>query len=413
MKFFGRPEYCEYIRLLVRLHDLIADGTDELPDGERLRDGMDECSEDFTDDEVASLNGISADFYSLREKPTKSAVRTGAVDHDLRLAIDKMRDGEYATALELIRKNQSTIDLPDLCYLRGRIFSNAGLDDVAIRFFDRAAELTPENPGFAFIALDSMKRFDIQAARLRAEGILASKEPIPPSLLLKAGEVQFEAAPEIGNGADIKRTLIPVFEKVIVEFETAHGPETATLLPLAYALCGFCFRDVAEFENARRCFDQAIKLAPGDGAIRTSRGMLLYGCDKHQAVTDFMKAIDLETPIVWPYLFLAHHYVVVGRFEASLDMCQKSFRFPASAKARANTYEWLAICEAALGVNPDTVRLHFNKALDLAPANKRIESNRRVFEENIGRKSPRDIAWEQVGDDEIRESALVEHQPVA
>lgn len=68
-KFFRSPEYCEYLRLLARLHDLIAAVSDESPEGERLRDQLDVCSEHFTDDEIASLSGLSGDLYSLTELP--------------------------------------------------------------------------------------------------------------------------------------------------------------------------------------------------------------------------------------------------------------------------------------------------------------------------------------------------------
>ena len=65
--FFNKSNFREYVRLLGRLHDLIAHGQDEGPEGETLREQMDVCSRDFSDDEIARLNGISADLYSLTE----------------------------------------------------------------------------------------------------------------------------------------------------------------------------------------------------------------------------------------------------------------------------------------------------------------------------------------------------------
>lgn len=61
-QFFRSPEYCEYVRLLARLYDLIAANADESLAGDQLRDQLDACSEHFTDEEIASLSGFAADY---------------------------------------------------------------------------------------------------------------------------------------------------------------------------------------------------------------------------------------------------------------------------------------------------------------------------------------------------------------
>ena len=45
----------------------VRDGWDESSEGEALRERMDEPGGRLSDEEITSLNGISADFYSLTD----------------------------------------------------------------------------------------------------------------------------------------------------------------------------------------------------------------------------------------------------------------------------------------------------------------------------------------------------------
>ena len=53
-----------------------------------------------------------------------------------------------------------------------------------------------------------------------------------------------------------------------------------------------------------------------------ARGILLYGSSPC-AVTDFEQAVTLGSPVVWPYLFLARHYLITNRFEQCRSMCER------------------------------------------------------------------------------------------
>lgn len=143
--FFERADYCEYVRLLAGLHVLIAVGQDEGPDGERLRDEMDACSEHFSDEEIASLNGISADLYSLMEPAAMPRAKTGQAQQDLFQAMLAAQSRDFAKALGLLRRNQAMIEPSLLSYMRGQIFADAGLEDLAHSFFEHASMLEPAN----------------------------------------------------------------------------------------------------------------------------------------------------------------------------------------------------------------------------------------------------------------------------
>jgi hypothetical protein len=139
--FFERSEFREYVRLLAILHDLIASGRDEEPVGELLRDQMEALSGHFSDGEIASLNGISGDLYSLTEHAFAPHLMTEAVRDELLRARQAQRSGDYVAALELLRRNRSMLEPSQLSNMRARIFSEAGLNEVAIRFFRHASQL--------------------------------------------------------------------------------------------------------------------------------------------------------------------------------------------------------------------------------------------------------------------------------
>lgn len=415
-KFFKRAEYCEYVRLLARLHDLIACGRDEGPDGEGLFEEMEACGRDLADDEIASLNGISGDMYSLAEPAVAPQARTQQAQSDLLAAMHAQRAGDYITALELVRRNRMMIEPSQLSYIRGRILSDAGLDDVAIRFFEHASSLDPGSDDYEFVLLDTLKRFDVARARARAEEILAAESRHPPKLVLKAAEIRFSATREMApaDAASVERQLVPIFESVIVDLESSSNRSgAASLLPLAYALCGFCLQDNAQIDRARQCFDEALRLDPKNDGLLTARGILMYGRDATRAAADFQGAIGLDSQIAWPYLFLAHHCLIQGRYETCLTMCEQALRFPATDRARANCYEWIAICQAMLGFDPGAVRLSFQHGRRLAPENPRIGRNLQAFEDSVQQSTLGSVRWEKGDADEVSRIARAEFQLAA
>lgn len=373
------------------------------------------CSENFSDDEIASLNGISGDMYSLTEPPIPPFLRTAQVQANLWTVIQARQTGDSVTALELLRQNRSMIDPSQLSYLRGRIFSDVGLDDIAVRFFEHASQLEPADDDYRWVVLDTLGRFDIARAQGAADAILASGMETSDKVLLKAAESRFASTRDMAIEARAlaRRALIPVFERAIIGLEAGRNrSESRSLLPLAYALCGFCFDDSGKFADAARCFDEALRLDPNNDALLTARGILFYGRDSRRAAADFNEAVALQPKIAWPYLFLAHYYLTYGRYEGCLAMCEHSLRFPSTDRVRANCYEWMAISQAMLGFEPQTVRSTFRSARQLAPQNERIRRNEETFECSLQQPSSDRIVWEKGDAREVTEMAKFEFRPV-
>lgn len=410
-RFFQKPEYCEYVRLLSRLHGLISTGTDENAAGDKLRDQMDVCSEEFTDDEIDSLHGISSDLYSLSEATGPRQPQSEKAQKVLTPAIQANRSGDYIAALDYLRRIKTMIDPAVLSYMRGRILSDSGVTDVAYKFFKHASEIDPNNDNYAYVVLDSLKLSDFSKSQTQSDEILAAVDRYPTKLLLKAAEIRFSsmrsAAPE--KSQTIAAELIPVFEKVIAAFESATL-DTPRFLPMAYALCGFCYQELDDQPAARNCFDQAIRLDSKNDALFTARGILLYSDDTKSAMADFSKAIDLEPSTAWPFMFMAHQYLIHERYVACLQMCEDSLRYPLTDKLRANCFEWIAICHATLDTASETVRSYFDRAIALAPENERIARNRQAFEDCAASQVDKTVVWDLCDERKLRETGRAEFE---
>jgi tetratricopeptide (TPR) repeat protein len=120
-------------------------GADETEDGEALRARMDEPAEHLTQEEVACLNAISADFYTLVEPPWQVQTSPPEAREELNEVLDASAALDFVRALDLLRKNQAYRDAASVSYMRGTIWSQAGEDEIALDFFRRAKELAPEN----------------------------------------------------------------------------------------------------------------------------------------------------------------------------------------------------------------------------------------------------------------------------
>ena len=68
-RLFTNPDFVNYAHLLYDLHVAIREGWDDTPEGEAVRERMDEAGSRLSREEITSLNGISADFYSLTDDP--------------------------------------------------------------------------------------------------------------------------------------------------------------------------------------------------------------------------------------------------------------------------------------------------------------------------------------------------------
>jgi hypothetical protein len=247
-RFFRNPSFLDYVRLLYQLHRAIKEGWDETAEGEALRERMDEPGRGLSREEITSLNGISADFYSLTETPIQDFPEmTAEAMADLEPVLAARKSSDFNRSLELLRKHSDRIPPASLAYWRGRVWLEAGEFPIATEFLQRASELAPENPNFRYIALHSLWKADPGGAAGRARTILSHPEQNPPELVLKAADIlthQAQTLPSEQTRRELQ-SLIPTLQDSILRLETSGEAEVhPDLLGKAFGLIQDCQRQI-------------------------------------------------------------------------------------------------------------------------------------------------------------------------
>ena len=233
LHFFDNPDFREYVRSLHKLHLAIKEGWDETAEGEALREHMDESGSRLSGEEISSLNGISADFYSLTDTPPgEVSPITAEVMADLGSVLQSRKTNDFNRALELLRKHVERIPPARLAYLRGSIWMEAGEYPIAAMFLKRASALEPDNSNFRYLALHSLWKADPSAAAELARTIVSNLEKYPPGLVLKAADI-LAHPPRVLPGDQIRPerdSLIPILpQDFIFQQETSGEAEVHSL----------------------------------------------------------------------------------------------------------------------------------------------------------------------------------------
>lgn len=157
--FMNNPNYVEYVRLLRQLHRLIAEGNDG-DEADALRDDMDAPWYALSEEEIARIRGLSADLYTLDED------RQALVQPPNGLAVDSLRARlkeaaearDWDAALELLRQHSHVLPSHEEAFLRGWYWKELEDHDTAALFFERAAELDPQNAKYPVAVMEARIR---------------------------------------------------------------------------------------------------------------------------------------------------------------------------------------------------------------------------------------------------------------
>lgn len=404
-RFFDNPDFLAYARLLHQLHQLIRAGADETAKGEELRERMDEPARDLSQVEIDCLNGISADLYTLSDPPWQVQPSPPAVREELKDALEARDARDYIKALDLLRKNQVYRDAATMSYMRGRIWSEAGENEIAVDFFRGAKELAPENGNYSFMWLDALWQGKADEALTIAKAILQQTTDHPPQFVLKAADVVFASTRRLPSEEEkaVVRELIPVFEDVVIRLRTSgEGWSNHSLLASAIGLLGFCHVRLGDAAEAIKNLDKGLHLFPNNDILLTARGIQRYGTDTERSLQDFQRAAQLGSRHALAYFFLAHHYLLHDRYPEALEMASRALHLADTAMLQADCLEWIAIGQAALGYPPETVRAAFHAAQQLTPDNQRIARNLQLFEASVAEPLRPPIPWERVEPEAMR-----------
>jgi tetratricopeptide (TPR) repeat protein len=403
------PAYQEVVRGLLRMHKYTVDGQDESDEADALRELMEEPWQRLSAVERERITRLSKDLYTV--SGTLSAQPPEPMNHQaqgkLAEAYEARERGEWDRALELLRRWGKFVPASLLSYLRARIWEDAGDRQIAVIFFEHACRLDPQNQNFRAMHLNVLKWIDPEKARAIAEPILNESDKYIPNLVIQAAEVFYGLAANISehDAAPIYRRLIGILTPLLSRTKDEEGLEHPTQVSRILLLLATCHRWLGEIREAYDYYSRAIALEPRNDALLTARGMIVYGSDV-SAIGDFEQAIRLNSPLVWPYFYLAHYLLIQGRYEECRKMCELALGKPAPERVQSELCEFLGIALTHLQYPAPVIQRAFENAIRVDPSNERARQNLQRFLEALATKPQKPIDWEQPSDNYIRNSGL-------
>jgi tetratricopeptide (TPR) repeat protein len=376
------PNYLTVVRGIHEMHRLIAEGQEDSPPAEAVRNATDRPWQVLTEVERMRASGLSEDLYSITEAPPPAQSMNSQAAAQLNDAVEARQRGDWDRALELLRRCRAFIAPALVSYLRGSIWSEAGDANTAVIFYEHASRLQPDSGNYLAIFLHTLDIVDPAAARKRGEEILREPGLFPPVAVVRAADVEFKAAralPE-ADATQLFRRLIPVLQGALARIEAGdEGGVDRSSYAMAVGLLGFSHEFLGETQLAVDYYSRGLAVQPQNDGLLIARGILLYGLSP-RAITDLELAVRQGSPMIWPYFFLAHHYLVNGDFQRCRVLSERALEMPGSAAVRSELAEWLAISESELAFPVEIVRASFENSLRLDPFNERARRNLAAFE---------------------------------
>src|SRR5262249_43941219 len=136
---------------------------------------------------------------------------------------------------------------------------------------------------------------------------------------------------------------------------------------MAHLLRAFCSELLGDVEAASRDYDRSVAL--GYHLAYTARGLFRYEDDPGRATADLRRAIELKTPVLWPYYLLALRAVEGEDDVECIRLGRLGIQAAGPDQARDDLRTWVRFAEArqaarAVGAAPPTpapaIPVHFD-----------------------------------------------------
>lgn len=411
---FSSPTFRRVANELVALHRLIKQAKDDSPEAEAIRDALDGPLSALSVTEKRRAQWLSEDLYSVSEPstaPTPKAMDPDAQRH-LSEALEARQRGQWDQALALLRQCKEYIAPALLSYVRGSIWAEAGVPEAATAFYAHALEGDPQNANYRAVYLGALVETDPDAALRMANDVLDDDTVYESAVVARAAGIRLD---EIRSSPDAAaseacRRLIPILERNLARIlNDVEAAGRASVLAMTCALLGFCHEFLGDNGAAVKYYSRGLQEEPDNDGLLVARGMLQYGTNPG-AISDLERAVELRCPVVWPYLFLAHHYLMTGRYEECRATCEAGLRLASSPTAKSQLEEWRAMAQAELGFPPELVRAAFEAAVRSDPTNDMAKRNQDIFAGWLAAPQVSHRKWEHRPASAVRQLGLVERR---
>jgi hypothetical protein len=173
---------------------------------------------------------------------------------------------------------------------------------------------------------------------------------------------------------------------------------------LALMILAFCNAQLGDTAKELEYLSRGVHLFPEEPEFLVTRGLALYGISP-RAIADLELAIENGSHVVWPYVFLAHHYLINNRFDDCRQMCEQAIRMTLPSDVRSELLMWLAISQAELGFPGELVIATFELAMRADPRNEEAAHNLTVFRTALSTRSAHRSEWRRRSESAVRSSS--------
>jgi tetratricopeptide (TPR) repeat protein len=280
-------------------------------------------------------------------------------------------------------------------------------------FLEHAAKLDPANAAYLESHLRAMLLAKPESALQMSKEILADVDKHHPIVVVRAANIRFNAIDpaQYTESALVCKNLELVLKHNLTRLEKCD--EIASQFPdycANLALLGLCNEFLGDVNAAADYYSRGILANPNDDLLLAARGILTYG-QSAQSIVDLEQAAQLSTELIWPYYFLAHHYLSSQQYDRCRITCERGLQTAGTDLAKSQLEEWRAIAQSELGFSPDLVRTAFEAAIRLDPSNEQARRNLVRFEEALASNPrPQRLTWEQRTESAIRSFGLAERR---
>ncbi len=381
--------YRKYAELQLRRHFLLIEGGPD-DDASLLEDQMETLWEMLDETQRMSLNGMASDLNWVRRDgepaPKGPKTLTDVNQSDVNELVSAIHSKDWHKVLRLLRACVPTFLPAKLAYLRGTSYEAIQFLDYGSVFYERAAEIESDNAAIGVVAIRRLLATNEERAFKRAARIIDSPGLHPPAVLAMATVLTLRRH-EIADEPIDRDRFSRLLQDAIKRLEIDLPPEPSQAM--VYQLAASGFEMIGEPEEALSCYEKGLQAFPDNELLAVGRGLLQYGTQTDQAVDAFQRAVARGTRLVWPYFFLAHHYMVNAKYRDSLEILPEAWRLATTDPVRAELLEWQAICLSELTFPPEVIRSLFEKAVMLDSHNTRIARNFAAFNQAHETDRPR------------------------
>ncbi len=392
-----------YVRVLVRRHQLLAEGKEDSDYAELLEGRMSELWERLDDTQRQEMRGISSDLNWLRrgylpapKGRRKEDISKAETDEFLKL----LEAWDILPLLHSMRACAPALNQGVVAMARARCYLSLGLDEVSEPFLKATIDLAQNRSEAARSAFVMLIHVSPAGAFQKATEVIASPDKYPPVIVAFA--IQFflefvgEEVPPASRNELVKKMLAAA-----TRLDDEPTPREDQVL--FFSLVGAQLMAFGLVDDSIKFLEQGLQLEPENADLLAWLGEALYNKDRTKAVELLNQSISSGTKLVRPYLHLANHFLVGGDF-----VLAQAYAAHAADRARDSfslgvALEIMAISLSEQRAPHDLVLGLLRRAAKLAPDNKRIEFNLAAFEKFVQSKSV-PATWETQENREVSES---------